>query len=544
MRITKDSRRTVRDVIEQTAGVHGERTFLLVDDSEVSFGQLDRRANVLANGLHAWGVERQENVLVMLDDNVDFIATWLALSKIAAVEVPINRAYHGDLLIQLVNDSQARRAIIAAEYLPLFTEVYDQLQHLEQVICYPEGPEQDAPLTSDFRLQPFSVLEDHPDTPPVVDGPAHNELAAILYTSGTTGASKGVMIYHAHAYEYANCTAQALELGAADVYFAPLPLFHIAGQWAVVYAALIADARVVLKQRFSVSSYWETIRRYRANTTLLIDVMANYLLNQPESPDDVSTSLDKVHMSAVIPELDRFRQRFGVRVTTDVASTEMCVPLRAGYQGEPHRFYDLDDYRVCGREVSDRFQVRLVDEHDQEVAVGEIGELVVRSRDPWTLMGGYWNKPEATLRAWRNLWFHTGDGLYRDERGNYYFVDRLRDVIRRRGENISSTEVENAINLHPAVDECAVVGVATANGDEELLAVVVRDKAASLTEEELIEFLMSRLPAFMVPRYLDFSRDVPKTQTGKIQKYPLREQGLTPNTWDRTAGTAFAGEQS
>lgn len=532
MRIPDRKSRTAGNVLERTAEHHGDRPFLLVDDEEITFAQLNSQVNRLSNGFHRAGIGHQQNVLLMLEDNVDFIATWLALAKLGAVEVPINRAYQGELLVHLVNDSLAERLIVDSRYLERIAEVRPRLTNLEELIVYPRLPEDCGELDAHYKMIAYDVLEVDTESPPPVDGPAYNDLAAILYTSGTTGTSKGVKIYHAHAYEYSNCTAQVLELGSNDTYFAPLPLFHIAGQWAVIYAALIADARVVLTDKFSVSKYWDVVRRYRANATLLLDVMANFLLQQPESPDDADTPLEKVHMSAVIPELDAFRNRFGVRVTTDLASTEMCVPLRAGFTGEPHRFYDLPNHRVCGREVSDRFEVRLVDEHDQEVAVGEVGELVVRARDPWTIMGGYWNNPRATVEAWRNLWFHTGDGLYRDDEGNYYFVDRLRDVIRRRGENISSMEVENAINSHPEIGESAVFGTPAPLGGQEVLAVVTRVAGSALGEQALHEYLQSQLPDFMVPRYIDFGRAIPKTQTGKIQKYPLREQGMIESTWD------------
>jgi crotonobetaine/carnitine-CoA ligase len=531
MRIPDRTKRTVGAVLESAVEQHGDKPFLLVADDIITFAELNSRANCLSNGMHEFGICHQDNVLLMLEDNVDFVAVWIALAKLGAVEVPINRAYQGELFVHLVNDSQATRIIVDGRYLQRISEVGRRLTHLTEIIVYPELPADCHGLEGQFALSAYSALR-RDDSPPPVAGPAYNDLAAILYTSGTTGASKGVKIYHAHAYEYSNCTAQALELGPDDTYFAPLPLFHIAGQWAVVYAAMIAGAQVVLTEKFSVSAYWDVVRRYQANTTLLLDVMANYLMSQPASPEDANTTMAKVHMSAVIPELDAFRRRFGVRVTTDVASTEMCVPLRAGFTGEPHKFYDLPNHRVCGRVVSDRFDVRLVDENDEEVAVGEVGELVVRAHDPWTIMGGYWNNAQATVDAWRNLWFHTGDGLYRDEEGNYYFVDRLRDVIRRRGENISSMEVENAINSHPEVSESAVLGVPALQGGQDVLAVIMRVPGSALTEVVLHDFLLSKLPHFMVPRYLDFSRAIPKTETGKIQKYPLREQGLTDSTWD------------
>lgn len=518
-------------MLARTAAAQGEKPFVLTGEESTSFGSLDRQSNRLAHGLAATGVESGDRVLLMLKDNVDFIALWLATAKLVAIEVPVNRAYQGELLAHVINDSGARLMVVDLEFLPALEAVQDNLESLVRIVCYPSRPEE-TQLEHRFELIDFSGLASDDDKG-LAKPPKPSDLIAILYTSGTTGRSKGVMIYHAHAYEYSNCLAEALELGPDDVYFAPLPLFHIAGQWAVIYASLIAEATVVLTERFSVSAFWPTVSRYKANTTLLLDVMANFLLNQPAHAKDADTPLDKVHLSAVIPELHQFKERFGVRVTTDLASTEMCAPLRAGYVETEHplEFYDLPDHRSCGRVVSDRFEVRLVDDDDQEVALGDIGELTVRAKYPWLLMAGYWNQPEATVQAWRNLWLHTGDALYRDEWGEHYFVDRMRDVIRRRGENISSMEIENVLNGNDAVLESAVFGVDSPLGDQEIMAVVVTGDTTDFAG--LVTYVTERLPAFMVPRYMERAAVIPKTKNGKIKKYPLRARGIGADTWDR-----------
>ncbi len=531
MRIPEHGDRTVVEVLTRTVAAHGEKPFLLSADQSTTFAALDRWSNRLAHALATAGVGSGDRVLLMLKDNVDFIALWLATAKLVAIEVPVNRAYQGELLVHIINDSGARLMVVDLDFFPALEAVQDKLGSLRQIVCYPSLPEP-CGLEPRFELIDFTTFAGDDDGE-IALRPKPNDLAAILYTSGTTGQSKGVMIYHAHAYEYSNCMAEALELGPDDVYFAPLPLFHIAGQWAVVYAALIADTTVVVAERFSVRAFWPTVSRYEVNTTLLLDVMAHFLLNQPADPKDADTPLDKVHLSAVIPELHEFKRRFGVRVTTDLASTEMCAPLRAGYAETqtPHRFHDLADHLSCGRVVSDRFEVQLVDEDDREVPVGEVGELTVRAKYPWLLMAGYWNQPEATVRAWRNLWLHTGDALVRDKEGNYYFVDRMRDVIRRRGENISSMEIEDVLNAHTGVLESAVFGVASLLGDQEIMAVVVMDETTDL--RTLTQHAADHLPAFMVPRYLERVAAIPKTESGKIKKYTLRTQGIGPDTWDR-----------
>jgi crotonobetaine/carnitine-CoA ligase len=197
--------------------------------------------------------------------------------------------------------------------------------------------------------------------------------------------------------------------------------------------------------------------------------------------------------------------------------------------------FELANNRTCGRIAEDRYEVRIVDEHDQELPPGVPGEAIVRTKEPWIMMAGYWGHPDWTVKAWRNLWYHTGDMLMRDEAGNFYFVDRAKDAIRRRGENISSVEVEHEINAHPDVLECAVIPIESEHTEQEVMAVVVAREGHALDPEALIRFLEPRMAYFMVPRYVDVIPAMPKTPTGKIQKFDLRDAGLTPTTWDREA---------
>ena len=255
--------------------------------------------------------------------------------------------------------------------------------------------------------------------------------------------------------------------------------------------------------------------------------MANFLYQQRASDAEVNNSLERVLMVPLIPEVEEFKSRFDCRVSTTWGGTEMNCPMRSGF--------DLADNKSCGRVADDRYEVRIVDADDKEVPPGVPGEALVRAKEPWIISNGYWNHPEWTVSAWRNQWFHTGDMLMCDEAGNYYFVDRTKDAIRRRGENISSMEVENEINAHPDVLECAVIPVESVQTEQEVMAVVVAKDDHALDPEELIRFLEPRMAYFMVPRFVLCTDALPKTPTGKIQKFPLREQGVTRDTWDREA---------
>jgi crotonobetaine/carnitine-CoA ligase len=462
----------------------------------------------------------------MLPNSTDFFALWCGLAKLGAVEVPVNTAYRGAILAHVLNDSRAATLIVDTEFLERIDEVRGELTHLKRLVLYGQGGGGGPPtgLAERFEHAWFDELLAEETAPPNVE-PRWCDLNAVMYTSGTTGPSKGVMISHAHTYHYALSVVDLLKLAPDDVYYGPLPLFHIAGQWAVLYSAMIAGARAVLPPRFSIESFWDDVARHEVTATFLLGAMANFLHKQPAHEDDPRTPLEKALVVPLFPEFEDFKRRFDIEVTTTYGSTECNVPIRAGF--------DVGDYRTSGKLYAELYEGRIVDADDQEVPPGVPGEFVMRAKEPGIIMAGYWNRPEATAAAWRNLWLHSGDVLKCDEAGNYSFVDRTKDAIRRRGENISSIEVENEINAHPAVVESAVVPVASEYTEQEVMAVVALKPGERLEPEALIEFLKPRMAYFMVPRYLDFVAELPKTPTGKILKYPLRERGLTASTWDR-----------
>lgn len=521
---------TLPRVLRKRAAQYGDKPFLLTEDGAVSYVQLDETSDRLARGLGALGIGAGETVLVMLPDCVDFFALWCGLAKLGAIEVPVNTAYRGTILAHVIDDSRATTMVVARQYLAVLAEVADRLEALGRLIVREDdgvrAGEMPAALGDRFECRGFDELRAAEGGPRNVD-PAYNDINAVMYTSGTTGASKGVLTTHAHTYHYALSVAELLELGPEDVHYAPLPLFHIAGKWAVLYCAMIAGATTAVPARFSIETFWDDVARRGVTTTFLLGAMASFLYKQPERPEDAETPLAKALVVPLFPEFEDFKRRFKVAVTTTYGSTECNVPVRGTFA--------VSDYRTCGRLHDDLYEARLVDENDEEVPVGEAGELVVRAREPWIVMAGYWGLPDKTAEAWRNLWLHSGDVMRRDEAGNYYFLDRTKDAIRRRGENISSIEVENEINAHPAVLECAVVPVVSEDTEQEVMAAVVVKPGETLTHEALIRFLKPRMAYFMVPRYVDMVTELPKTPTGKIQKFPVRERGLTETTWDRVA---------
>jgi crotonobetaine/carnitine-CoA ligase len=520
-----DRELTLAAVLKARVARAGTADFLLADAGARTLPDLDRRSDALARGLLDIGLKPGDTLLTMLPNCAEFIELWWAAAKLGVVEVPVNTAYVSAVLAHVINDSGAGTIVMSAQFLDRVADLADRLRALERIVLL-DPTASPAILVPRWTLTPLADLyrDGAGALPP---RPSERDLMAVMYTSGTTGPSKGVMVTHAHAYHYALACVDLLRLGPDDVYIGQLPLFHIAGQWAVVYASLIAGCRVALVPRFDADRFWQQCARHRVTAAFLLGAMANALYRRPPSPDDSSTPLAKALIVPQLPEKEEFARRFACAVTTTYGSTEANVPVKA--------YFDLPNARVCGRARDELYELRIVDEHDDEVPAGVAGELTVRAKRPWILMAGYWNHPEWTVAAWRNLWLHTGDAMMHDGAGNYYFVDRLKDAIRRKGENISSMEVENEINAHPAVLECAVVPAKAADAEDEVFAVVVPRPGARLDPGDLVRFLAPRLPHFMVPRYVEIAASLPKTPTGKIQKYSLRERGVTAATWDRVA---------
>jgi crotonobetaine/carnitine-CoA ligase len=490
-----------------------DKPWILTDEAAYSYREMDERSGRLARGFADAGVAAGDTVLVMLPDTIDFILVWCALAKLGAIEVPVNVHYRGTILSYVINDSGAKTMVIDAGFLDRLDGLADRPDALDQLIVLGGEDRTAEPRGDQFPTLDYAELfanEIWQGT-----GPRYRDLMAVMYTSGTTGPSKGATITHAHAYEYAFGVIEMLELTEGDVYYAALPLFHLAGQFAVIYCSCIAGATTVIPGPFSATGFWDDVHRYGATASFLLGAMANFLHQQEPGARDAENPLERVLMVPLIPEVEVFKQRFGCLVSTTWGGTEMNCPMRSGF--------DLADNKTCGRLADDRYEVRIVDGDDNEVAPGVPGEALVRAKEPWIISNGYWNHPDWTAHAWRNQWFHTGDMLMRDADGNYYFVDRSKDAIRRRGENISSMEVENEINAHAEVLECAVIPVASTHTEQEVMAVVVTKPGRQVDPEDLIRFLEPRMAYFMVPRYVACVDELPKTPTGKIQKFPLRE---------------------
>jgi crotonobetaine/carnitine-CoA ligase len=506
-------------LIRDRAGAEPERVFLQhVQGGEWTYGEYHRAALEWASAFERAGVAAADPVAIMLPNTLDACAIWLGLGWIKAFDVPLNTAYRGRILASLVAHTEARVAVLGSEFVDLFRDVQDELPALEHVIVVGE------------RIDPsgdrwtVSHAEELLDGTLAGDGepPMPWDIGTILHTSGTTGMSKGVLVPWAQLHSLSVGTIPLDEMGTGDAWYSPFPMFHASGKMSV-YAMALVNGRAVLRERFSTSEFWDDVRRFGCTSGLLMGTTAAFLAGLPPSPQDADNPLRHVHVGPLPTDPQAFAARFGIRISTVFNMTEISSPLWTAW--------DVKDPQSCGR-VRDGFQCRVVDGDDREVPDGEIGELVVRSEEPWTLMAGYYKRPEATAAAWRNLWFHTGDLFRKDAEGNFYYLDRIKDSIRRRGENISSLEVEREVSDFDGVLECAVVGVPSDLGEEEVKVTLVSSQEQPVEPARLIEFLTERLPRFMLPRYVEILDALPKTPTEKVRKELLRESG-SAGAWDR-----------
>jgi crotonobetaine/carnitine-CoA ligase len=516
---------SVGTLLEKQAAIHSDRVLIAFHDSEITFAEAEQSVNRIANGLVRLGVRKGDKVCVMLPNCPEFVYTWLALAKIGAVEVPINTAHRGQVLQYIINHSEAQAVVVDGQFISQLSEIAPDLQAVRTLIVHSSDSSTMADSTTlRERVVPFADLSQNSSAPPRADvGPT--ALLAIFYTGGTTGPSKGVMISHNFAIWSSRGTPCFDEVGGTDIYYCCLPLFH-AVQLRVVLGPMLAGSRVALTERFSVRGFWSDIRRYRATTFMFVGAMLPLLWAQPPRPNDRDHTVKFATGNPVPPDLHRpFEERFGFPLLQSYAMTE-AMPITRNPLG-------ASKVGSSGTPIPGGYELKVVDENDVEVPRGAVGEFVVRSREPFTLMDGYYKMPEATLRAFRNLWFHTGDHGFLDDANYLFFVGREKDMIRRSGENISAVEIEQIVNSHPAVLESAAVAITSPIHGEEVKLVVVLKEDCQLSPERLVDYCRERMAYFMVPRYVEFVSSLPKTAIFRIEKYRLREAGITPATWDR-----------
>jgi carnitine-CoA ligase len=512
--------RTLPAMLERQARAHGAKTYLRVGERQRSFAEMREAVARMAGGFAAAGVQAGDRVALMSENRVEVIDSWFACAWLGAILVPFNTATRGPQLQHVLTDSDPRIFVLEDRFL----------EHLEVLDGMPRSLERlwvlDREGRGEFRGFPIEsfpapgIALDAADVQP-------GDTVAILYTSGTTGPSKGVMCPQAQFYWWAHGTAAMLGgLTHDDVLYTCLPLFHTNALNACIQA-LGHGAEFVVGQRFSASRFWDRVLEADATVTYLLGAMVSILANTAQVPAEKQHRVRVALAPATPAELhELFLERFGVLLRDGFGMTETnaVIGARDGVQRPGWMGRTMPGY-----------QAKVVDDNDEELPDGTPGELVMRADEAFAFATGYWRLPEQTVESWRNLWFHSGDRAVRDPDGSFRFLDRMKDAIRRRGENISAWEVEQVIQSHPQVASAAVVPVPSELGEDEVLACVVLREGASLDPADLIRHCEPRLAYFAIPRYIELLDALPLTENGKVLKFVLRERGLTDAAWDREA---------
>ncbi|MFZ2157653.1 MAG: AMP-binding protein [Bradyrhizobium sp.] len=526
---------TLPNVLRRQAMQQPDKVFLneIQTGRAFTYREMDLWSDRGANALRQIGVSHGNHVGVLMENSAEHVAVFFSIGKLGAVSVPVNAAARGELLRYYLSQSECTTVIVDASLCGRLVEVLDELPLLKRVIVV-GGPEREAAgnFTKARTVESHhfeSIVQgadaEHPDA----EVKCH-DLLMLSFTSGTTGPSKASMLSHAAALTYGTGAAEAQGYRSSDVFYVCLPLFHNNALLAALGAALVCGASMALSRRFSVSRFWSEIRDSGATITNLLGAMTSFLWSAPPSPQDRDHRLRLASMAPVPKYAREFEERFGIDVMSNYGLSDF---------GMATSFTRLDPKNKLGSIGRPRrgFQVRIVDDHDFELPRGQVGEILIRSDEPWRAANGYYRMPEATLAAHRNQWFHTGDRGLCDEDGYIWFVDRKKDCIRRRGENISAFEVEQILMRHPGVAQAAVFAVSTSTNDEEVAAVIVKYERSALEPPEIIEHCRRNMAYFMVPRYLQFRQSLPITENLKVEKYRLKQdfERDISQAWDREA---------
>ena len=518
--------RTIPCALEKACTKWPDKIFLDFSGETYTYADVERESARIAHGLSSIGVAPGDRVCAMLDNNVDFILAWFGANRIGAVFVPINTDLKGDFLRHQLIDADPGVMIAEAAYAERILQIERSIPRMHTLVCRGAAPRGPSRLT----VRGIEAIRSS-STVRIEDTRRPDNLALLIYTSGTAGVSKGCMVSHNYACHFGLLCARAVGLAAEDVLWTPCPLFHMAAASAVVIGALLNGATAAIHTRFSASDFWPEIERSKATMAMLLSVMLSIVPNalDTDTSKRCHGQLRVVFGAPLNTELiAAWTERFGVRY---VAS-----PCYALTEAGPIVVTPVDTPNVPSGSSGHRipeFDVRIVDENGRECPAGVAGEVIVRPCMPDIMFQGYWRRPDAMAEAFHGPWFHTGDLGRFDKAGFFFFVDRKKDCIRRGGENIASLEVEAIISCHPGVAEVAVHSVRSLVAEDEVKATIVIKPGVVLTEEALCRWSQDRLPRFAVPRYIEFRTILPRSATGRVQKFMLRDEGVTERTWDR-----------
>jgi len=517
-----DSWESYGKIFEDKAAANAGKVAVITDREQITYDQLDTRINAVGNALASMGIRKNDKVSVMLPNIPEFLYTWWGNAKLGGVTVPLNTALKGEGLHYIINHSDAETIVLSQRFAAVLADIWPQLSQLKRIIILREpGPQASSVPAGAID---FQELLSAPTTSPMQEVESE-DIDSIMYTSGTTGLPKGVV--HRHSRCYGGFILPIVTgYTATDRVYNTLPLFHVGGQ-NMVWMALVSDTQVALAERFSASRFWDDVRRYGTTYTLFLGAMIPILMKQPQRTNDADNPL-RIALSAAAPKdiWNAFEQRFNTKIIelysqTEggfIINTEAQAEGKVGAMGKPSAGYDM----------------KIVDANDQALPPGAVGELIYRPKDN-RILTEYYKNPEATAEKTRGGWIRSGDLAYQDTDGYFFFVDRKSDFMRRRGENISSFEVEKIVNRHPDVLESAVYAVPSELGEDDVMVALVPQPGKHIDPTEFMGYCEANMAYFMIPRYVRMVDAFPKTGTERTMKYQLKTEGITADTWDREA---------
>lgn len=506
-------------LVREKARENGDGVWLTFQDGrQLRYRDVDLLSGRLAAGLRGLGLARGARVAIFAFNSPEWLLAYFGILKAGAVPVTVNTAFIREPLAYNLRQADAEAVFVDARLVGPLREVLPGLERLRRVVVIGEAGDGTLP---EGWIGWDALLASAPE-PLETESPRPHDPAAMILTSGTTGPSKVVVETHAQFISTALFMIDAGGITPESVVYVYLPLFHIMALDLASLASLLANARMVLVERFNPGQFWQDIRHYGATHFHAVGPILEMLLKQPPRPEEA----DHPPLTAIAYASRELWQtatrRFRIRITGGYGGTEAGIPVSSPY-----------DLVASGRNKpggcgypGPHVEVAIVDEEGQFLPPGRVGEIVLRPRLPWAIFREYYRMPEQTVEAFRGLWFHTGDAGYFDEDGCLFFVDRLKDAIRRRGENISSYEVEQVLLGHPGVREVAVIPVPAEVGEDEVCAVIV-PATPELTAEAVVDYALEHMPHFWVPRFVHFVDALPKTPTGRVEKFKLRR----PEVW-------------
>jgi len=522
------------ELLVQRAQEDPSRVFLRTGEGAYTYADMARRSRRLANGLALLGVRSASSVALFMTNCVDEVALFFAIAELGAVAIPLNTALRGSSLSHTLRLTRCPIVIADDSLAGELDAVLDDLSDLHEIIVRGDSFKHD-PARRGLRYSSFDALaSDHVHDPmPEADD---LDAAMMLFTSGTTGPSKACVLSHRYLQRQGQLHVKYLGITGADVLYTPFPLFHIDAVTLTLVAALTIGATAAIGTRFSASRFWEEVVDFDATIFNFMGATLTILWKQSPSPLERQHRV-RLAWGVPMPEWHReWRERFGFRLYEVYGLTDAGVPVYEPLAGERRP-------GSCGR-VIDEFDVAIGGDDGDLLSVGDVGEILIRPREAGTVMSEYFAMPVETLEAFRGLWFHTGDLGRLDEDGYLYFLGRKKDSIRRRGENISAFEVEQIVVSHPAVFEVAAIGVPSELTEEDVKVYVVVRPGQELSAPELLAYCEERAASYMVPRYIEFLPELPKTPTLKVEKFRLRAMGPTAATWDAASlSDSIAGKK-